>query len=172
MIFANTAPLKPYVAFLDSLWVMDALTNERAVLRRAVVASSCTQTRGQLKEYTAIRDRRLASLPEPFLAYEDAHERAEGIANWVGYEGVHRASTHDMAGVRRTVAGDLEFSYRDGAGHAYRGWDAYALWHLYVTGAAKTTIISRCGVANWRERIAEGASLQQLLDDLPSAGTE
>jgi len=165
MVLANSLPLKPYLAMLDSQWVMDAFAAERAALSRAVSAASCPETYMQLKGYAAIRDKRLAKLPGPFRAYEDAHERAEGIANWVGYESVHRAVTHDPAGVRRTVLGDLEFSYRNGSGKAYQGWDAYSLWHLYVTGAAKTEILARCGPVNWQARIAEGSSLQQLLEE-------
>jgi hypothetical protein len=172
MVFANSLPLKPHLAMLDSLWVLDAFAGERAALKRAVGAASCAETYMQFKSYSAIRDERLAKLPGPFRAYEDAHERAEGIANWVGYEGVHRAVTHDLAGVGRTVLGDLEFSYRDGSGKAYRGWDAYSLWHLYVTGAAKTAILARCGSADWRARIAEGASLQQLLDGISTSGQD
>lgn len=172
VVFAMTDAVMPYLAAIDSQWVTAALTEERAILRRALMASSCVQVVAPLRQYSALREVRLARLPEPFRAYEDTHERAEGIANWVGYEAVHRVVTHDARGVRRTIAGDLEFGYRDAFGNVYRGRDAYQLWHLYATGSAKTAIISQCGLADWQTRIAEGATLQQLLEVLATQAKE
>jgi len=163
VVFAILEPVKPHQAWLDSLWVTEALAIERATLKRAVDALSCAQSSEHVTRYDVLREARLARMPEPFRAYEDAHERAEGIANWVGYEGAHRASTHDTAGVRRTVSDDLAFSYRDGSGQALRGWSAYSSWHLYATGAAKTFVIARCELSDWQARVAKGATLQVLL---------
>lgn len=172
VVFAMTDAVMPYLASLDSQWVTTALTEERAVLRRALMASSCAQKVAPLRQYSALRDVRLARLSGPFRAYEDGHERAEGIANWVGYEAVRRVTTHDARGVLRTIAGDLEFGYRDASGAVYRGRHAYQLWHLYATGSAKTAIIARCGPADWQTRIAEGATLQQLLEHMTTNGKD
>lgn len=166
VVYAMTDAVTPILAAVDSQWVTAALAEERAFLGRALMASSCAQVVASLRQYSTVREVRLARLPRSFRAYEDAHERAEGIANWVGYEAVHRVATHDTRGVLRTIAGDLEFSYRDASGNVYRGPDAYQLWHLYATGSAKTAMIARCGRADWQRRIAEGATLQQLLDEM------
>jgi hypothetical protein len=102
-------------------------------------------------------------MPPPFKPYEDAHERAEGIANWIGYIGLQLAAPNMLRDAETVVAHDLHYAYLDSGGTAYRGWDAYALCHLYVVGAAKSAMLYRCSPKDWTTRIEKGEDLEHVL---------
>jgi hypothetical protein len=160
---ANTQPTQPYRSWLDSSWVRDALSAERASLKTALDQSSCNSLMDIVKQYDEQREDRLRRMPPPFKQYEDAHERAEGIANWIGYIGLQYAAPNMLRDAEAVVAHDLHYPYLDSGGTAYRGWDAYALYHLYVVGAAKLAMLYRCGPKDWTTRIEKGEDLEHVL---------
>ncbi len=164
---ANLVPMRPHRGLTEDSLFKAQLARERSLLAAAVEAPDCTAATDPLNRYVEQRKVRLTQLPAPFAAFEDAHERAEGVATWIGLAGVHRIMTGDATGPRRDVLADLREMYRDSSGEPFGdGWTQYVSWHLYATGSAKTEILARCGVSTWRLEISGGRSLQSLLDVL------
>lgn len=163
MPFANTMPVKRHQSWLDSSWVQDALRRERTSLSRALRHTRCNQVQEELNHYTKQRDDRLFKMPSPFAAYENAHERAEGLANWIGYVGLSRVAPDMLSDADVMLQHDLANSYLGESGRPYTGWSSFATYHLYVVGAAKASLLSRCGPADWQRRVQAGESLQQVL---------
>jgi hypothetical protein len=161
--FANIMPVRPHQSWLDSSWVQEALRRERTSLSRALSQTSCDQVQVELNRYTEQRDDRLVKMPRPFAAYENAHERAEGLANRIGYVGLSRVAPDMLSDADVIVQHDLANSYLGESGRPYAGWSSFATYHLYVVGAAKSSLLSRCGPADWQRRVQAGESLQQVL---------
>jgi hypothetical protein len=170
--WANLTPIQPYRSWLDSTWVVEALVAERQALEGVSRAPTCREAAASMHRYIAARDGRLARMPVPFRGYEDAQERTEGVANWLGYVGLHRAVADLAPDVTSIVQRDLRESFLDNHGEPYRGYEAYTMYHLYVVGAAKAQLLSECGSRDWRRRVDQGATLQGLLEELARRATE
>lgn len=161
--FANILPVQPHKSWADSAWVQDALRGERTFLSRALSLARCDQVQPELNRYTEQRNARLSRMPSAFAAFENGHERAEGVANWIGYVGLSRVAPDMLSGADVMLQHDLANSYLDESGRPYSGWRSLASYHLYVAGAAKASLLSRCGPAGWQQRIQAGEYLQQVL---------
>lgn len=134
------------------------LAAERDLLREALATLSSTDAERPLGQYYTLRAQRLAQLPDTMQRFEEAQERWEGVASWVGYEAVRLVLALDVDATRRHIAGDL----RRNAPMA-SGWDFYVRWHLYVAGAAKAELLSRVGGTSWQQELADGESLDGLV---------
>jgi hypothetical protein len=157
---ANLAPVLSYRHLLSDLRVVASLQAERQTLRSALLAQSEDEARSLIGAYAKLKRDRLAGMPDPFGHFENAHERMEGVAQWVGYRAVAIAMNFEARVTLELLAADLEGSW---ANVPADGWDGYWQWHLYATGAAKAELLSRIGHADWQLRVEQGSSLDELL---------
>ena len=163
---ANQTAVRPHRALVGESLIESMLERERALLASAIEAPSCSTAADTLQHYRRARLERLRRLPAVFVGFEDAHERAEGLATWIGLLGVHQLMTRDTSGARRDVVSDLREGYRDSSGRPFEGWARYASWHLYATGAGKAALLDRCAASSWRVAVTSGETLESLLAEI------
>jgi len=156
--------IRPHHALFDSSWVMKSLLAEREALHASLAAPSCRLARDGFASFHRLRERRLGSMPAVFDEFERYQELLEGVATWVGYEGLHRVVTAEKDGALRSVLRDLRFAYLKKDGEPYEGYELFLHYHIYVAGAAKTALLSRCGSPTWKSELQGGKSPQELLE--------
>lgn len=154
----DLTPTRAHRSWFEINRVQTDLAAERDLLREALATRSSADAENPLGRYYTLRARRLAQLPETMQRFEEAQERWEGVATWVGYEAVCLVLALDADATRRHIAADLR---RDAP--MPTGWDFYFRWHLYAAGAAKVELLSRAGGTSWQQELEGGESLDGLV---------
>lgn len=160
---ANYAVGRIYELVLEDPETRLALEAERMALRNALLAGTSDQSVSAIRDYLRAKDVRLRRAPPEVRHFEDAQERMEGIANWVGYQAVRVVFQQPLEATLRHLVSDLEGGVPK---PRMQGWQGYAQWHLYVTGAAKAELLERLSPNEWRREIEVGASLDDRLHRL------
>jgi hypothetical protein len=164
--FADPSILSEQLGLLRSDGFQAQLALERAALLTAVRATTPAERWTSVRGYLALRRARLDALPPKMRAFEDNQERAEGVANWVGYEAVARAVTKRPEDVRDAIISDLSSEWHDLSGRPYSGVERYRRWHLYLVGTAKAWLLEQFGDASWKQEVTQGAALDDLFAPL------
>lgn len=157
---ANLTPIRPFQHLLDEPSIALALRAERHALRTALLTSSENEARSSVLRYLELKDDRLQGMPTEFRAFEYAHERFEGTANWVGYHIVREVLGLHTGDTRRHIVSDLGGFVPDSVA---TGWAGYWQMHLYAAGAAKAELLEWLGPEDWKVRLERGSTLDELL---------
>ncbi len=161
--FADPRDLSEHIELLKSDEFHAKLTQERAELLAAVQASSADVRWAAVRRYLSLRKTRLDALTPRLRSFEDNHERAEGVANWVGYEAARLAAATTPDGVRQAIISDFTSEWLDSSGKPYTGVERFRRWHLYLVGTAKAWLLDQFGPPTWKREITDGAALDDLL---------
>lgn len=157
---ADMVPVTPFRDLIDEPSIKNALEAERNVLRTALLNVGEADAPAAIAAYLDLKERRLGQMPPAFLDFENAHERMEGVAQWVGYHAVERAFALEPGSTLALIVADLGGRAGDGPTD---GWDGYREWHLYTAGAAKAELLARLGPEEWQADLEGGAVLDDLL---------
>jgi hypothetical protein len=161
--FADPKVLSENTELLESPEFQSQLAQEREAMLAAIRASSSSERWSHVRSYHSLRTKRLETLSPRLRSFEDNQERAEGIANWVGYEAVARVVTRRPNDVRLAIEADLASEWFDVSGRPYTGVEKYRRWHLYLVGTAKAWLLEQANPTGWKQRIADGAALEELV---------
>lgn len=135
---------------------------ERNILAEAIQTSDRVQILGLVRQYIALRTRRLDLIAEDLRANEAHEERKEGTAHLVSYHVVANLLGKPASWVSEHVRRDLlstpAFEQNPGA---------LRHWHIYATGAGIGLILDKLGVA-WHQEVQEGQTLFDCLEESAS----
>jgi hypothetical protein len=136
------------------------LETERRLLLAALASKS--DSRQAVRDYLAARRARLSDSPRLAGRIEQAAERLEGTAEYVGLVGALAATTEDMDAVVDSVVARIRSDERWGS-HTLTPRE-YLSTRAYRTGSAMALLLARLGCDDWRTRVSGGAFLDAQLD--------
>lgn len=160
--------------FVDPLAVKDrvafaaAAETEQRVLGAAIMARSAAERKKLLQQYFALRQEREATIPAEVRQVEQGFERSEGTAKYV--DRVAHAYLFDggAAAVPELIVKELEQNLMRSSGAFSTAWFR---GRGYSTGAALSYLLSLCNPL-WRQKVEQGAQLDELLKDAVGMPTE
>ena len=129
---------------------------ERAILREALAADDAGEMRDLLRTYLGVRTLRAQGVRAPVAAYEDALERIEGSAEWVGWMSVLMATDGNVDRLRSQLRTDLRRSRRTPRYAPGGHW--VIRMRVYATGAALCALLETLE-PDWRNQVAAGQTL-------------
>jgi len=137
---------------------------ERQILNSALEVSSKDSLHALMQNYLAVRRMRTNGLDD-VNAIERRMERREGTAQYVGcYSASNVANVPEkraLSCIQEELTTPLD-SMRN-----FPEADARLMrWRQYGTGGALSVILNRLGAENWKERVAEGAALDEVLSNV------
>lgn len=133
---------------------------ERQVLAEAIQTSDRTQILSLVRQYIALRTRRLGLVAEDQRANEAHEERKEGTAHLVSYCVVANLLDKPVWWVSEHVRSDLLST------PAFeQNPSSFRHWHIYATGAGMGLVMDELGVS-WRQEVQDGQSLFERLEEI------
>jgi hypothetical protein len=153
--------------FVDPLSVKDrvafaaAAETEQRVLGAAIKARSAAERKKLLQQYVALRQEREATIPAEARQVEQSFERSEGTAKYIDRVAHAHLFEGGAAAVPELIVKELEQYLMRNSGAFGTVWFR---GRGYSTGAALSYLLSLYS-PQWRQRVEEGAALDELLKD-------
>jgi len=162
------------MAQVDNPQYIDLQNYERELLSKTLDIKEEDQIKSNLKKLLVVKTMRNTLLPDKAVDLIERYQRSEGTATYVGLYSSVAANEFSNDSVYVNLKSELKKPLKK-FGTFPAEDQQFLRWPQYSIGAAYCIILDRLRVENWKNKIADGATLYELAEtqvEIPKAEFE